>query len=146
MPGLPTLVAEVFVQRMGGAQQTTERLNALGGWLFALHPSDPMRAANDPAVMRGHELFNASEVGCNGCHSGAKLTNNQTVDVGTGEPLQVPSLVGIAYRAPFLHNGCAPTLRDRFDDTACAGGDRHGNTSQLSTGQVDDLVAYLESL
>lgn len=146
MPGLPVLVAEVFVQRMGGAQQTVERISALGGWLFAQQPSAPMRAANEPAVMRGHDLFNASEVGCVSCHSGAKLTNNETVDVGTGEPMQVPSLVGIAYRAPFIHTGCAPALRDRFIDTECGGGDRHGNTSQLSAGQVDDLVAYLESL
>ncbi len=146
MPQLSILVSEVFVQRMGGAQQTAERLGALGGWMFAQRPSEPMRAANDPAVMRGHALFNAPEVGCNNCHSGAKLTNNTTVDVGTGEPFQVPSLVGIAYRAPFIHTGCAPTLRDRFTNTECGGGDQHGHTSQLNDGQIDDLVAYLESL
>ncbi len=146
MPRLSTLVAEVFVERMGGAQQTSERLGALGGWLFAQQPSAPIRAANDPAAMRGHELFNSQEVGCNNCHSGAKFTNNQTVDVGTGEPMQVPSLLGVAHRAPFIHTGCAPTLQDRFTDTACGGGDMHGNTSQLDSNQINDLVAYLETL
>ena len=29
------------------------------------------------------------------CHNGPKLTNAQTVDVGTGAPFQVPSLVGV---------------------------------------------------
>ena len=66
------------------------------------------------------------------------------MDVGTGEVLQVPSLVRVAYRAPFIHNGCANTLRDRFDP-AC-GGAKHGDVSQLSETEVDDLVAYLETL
>jgi cytochrome c peroxidase len=59
--------------------------------------------------------------------------------------MQVPSLIGVAYRAPFIHTGCAATLRDRFDPS-CGGGDKHGHTSQLDGGQIDDLVAYLETL
>jgi hypothetical protein len=43
-----------------------------------------------------------------------------------------------------MHDGCAPTLADRFG--ACGGGDRHGHTSQLTADQVADLVAYLDSL
>jgi len=146
MDRMSTIMTEVFVHRMGGAQQTEDRLAALTGWMFAQQPSAPLRAANDPAVTRGHDLFNSDEVGCNSCHAGAKLTDNQTVDVGTGEPFQTPSLVGIAHRAPFMHTGCAETLRDRFTDTDCGGGDRHGQTSQLEPAQIDDLVAYLESL
>jgi cytochrome c peroxidase len=65
-------------------------------------------------------------------------------NVGTGRALQVPSLLGVSHRAPFMHNGCAPTLRDRFG--ACGGGDRHGNTSHLSEPEINDLGAYLESL
>jgi hypothetical protein len=68
--------------------------------------------------------------------------------VGTTEArqsLQVPSLRGVGYRAPFLHNGCAATLRARFDP-ACGGGDLHGKTSQLTDDQIGDLVSYLESL
>ena len=44
-----------------------------------------------------------------------------------------------------MHDGCAATLRDRFNP-ACGGGDRHGVTSQLSSAQIDDLVAYLQTL
>jgi hypothetical protein len=43
-----------------------------------------------------------------------------------------------------MHDGCATTLRDRFNP-AC-GGDRHGITANLSPTQIDDLIAYLDSL
>jgi hypothetical protein len=45
-----------------------------------------------------------------------------------------------------MHDGCAATLRERFTDPTCGGGDRHGRTSELSPAQVDDLIAYLMSL
>jgi hypothetical protein len=57
----------------------------------------------------------------------------------------VPSLRGVAFRGPFIHNGCAATLRDRFDP-GCGGGDQHGHTSQLGESDLGDLIAYLESL
>jgi hypothetical protein len=88
------------------------------------------------------------DVGCAGCHSGDHFTDNANVWVGTTEAdrtLQVPSLVAVGYRAPFLHNGCAGTLIDRFDP-ACGGGDNHGHTSTLTDAEKADLVAYLESL
>lgn len=57
----------------------------------------------------------------------------------------MPSLAGLAYRAPYLHDGRARTLAERF---ALSGGglDRHGHTTQLDTAQIDDLIAYLQSL
>jgi cytochrome c peroxidase len=64
-------------------------------------------------------------------------------EAGPREAFQVPSLIGISTHAPFLHNGCAPTLRDRFGP---CGGNRHGDTSQLSPDELNDLVAYLETL
>jgi cytochrome c peroxidase len=57
---------------------------------------------------------------------------------------KVPSLLGVAVRAPYMHDGCAATLRDRFG--ACGGGDLHGKTSTLSETQLSDLIAFLESL
>jgi hypothetical protein len=63
--------------------------------------------------------------------------------VGTGGAFQVPPLVGLGWRAPFLHDGCAGTLADRFGSCATSG---HGNTSSLSSGDLSDLVAYLETL
>ena len=77
-------------------------------------------------------------------HGGPRFTNNTSVDVGTGAALQVPSLRAVSFRAPYLHDGCAPALIDRF--AAGGGGDKHGHTSQLEPAQIADLVAYLESL
>ncbi|HWP09500.1 MAG TPA: cytochrome-c peroxidase [Polyangiaceae bacterium] len=139
------LMNEVFVGRMGGIHESGSRLAGLQSWLFALDAPVPLRASNDEAVLRGAGLFRSS--GCAVCHSGAKFTNNKNVSVGTNSPvpLQVPSLIGVGYRAPFLHNGCATTLADRFNP-ACGGGDDHGSTSKLTTAEIGDLVAYLESL
>jgi hypothetical protein len=72
------------------------------------------------------------------------MTNNASMDVGTGGPFQVPSLLGVGWRAPFLHDGRAATLRDRFGPSG--GGNRHGVTSRLTPSQIDDLIAYLEVL
>jgi cytochrome c553 len=144
MKDLPTLMGEVFVTRMGGVPQSVERVDALASWLFAQRPPAGLRSADDPAVQRGETLFHSERAACGSCHSGENLTSNESKDVGTGGLFQVPSLVGIAYRAPFIHTGCAATLRDRFDP-AC-GGDRHGDVSDLDEAQLDDLIAYLESL
>ena len=141
---LDNLMTDVFVGRMGGVHQSTDRISALSRWLFALQPPASPVSADDAAVERGRELFMSAAVGCNDCHNGNKLTNNRNLDVGTGAALQVPSLRGIAYRAPFMHDGCAPTLRDRF--SAGCGGASHGRTAQLSSESVDDLVAFLQTL
>lgn len=144
MKDLTHLTGAVFQGRMSGPPLTADQIDALGRFADAI-PAIPVSAPSDAAaVARGKALFSDPEVACAGCHSGAALTNNATVDVGTGKAFQVPSLRGIAFRAPFLHTGCAPTLLDRFG--ACGGGDQHGKTSHLSAAQLRDLVAYLETL
>lgn len=143
MRDLGMLVEHVFVGRMGGVHQDPARLGALDQWMNSIKAPPALRAAGDPAVLRGHELF-VGEAECGKCHNGEKLTNNMTVDVGTGVALQVPALVAIGYRSPWIHTGCAKTLHERFDP-AC-GGATHGKTAQLTSAQIDDLVAYLESL
>jgi Cytochrome c len=142
----PQLINDVFVGRMSGPQLQSDQVDATLNWIDA-QPRLAKPAPTDlAAVARGQALFNdPAHAGCVTCHNGPSLTNNQTVDVGTkGGAFQVPSLVGIGTRGPFMHNGCATTLRDRFT-TAC-GGDKHGVTANLTTGQIDDLVAYLDTL
>lgn len=142
---LDKLMGAVFTTRMKGPAVTPTQVGALGKWLDA-QPALPRSASADAQlVARGEALFRDASVGCATCHSGPRLTDNATRDVGTGQPFQVPSLLGVTNRAPFMHNGCAPTLRDRFNP-ACGGGDTHGKTSHLSAEQLDALVAYLESL
>jgi hypothetical protein len=138
---------EVFVKRMGGLVETPERISTLEHWLFSLTPPPPLRASDDAAVQRGAVLFNSADTACATCHTGPVFTNNLSVPVGTSAKvaLQVPSLLGVGHRAPFMHTGCAATLRDRFNPV-CGGGEEHGHTAQLSEAQLGDLTAYLESL
>jgi hypothetical protein len=147
MKDLSMIMDKVFVGRMGGIHESKDRLEVLENWVFAQRPTPAAVPADDAAALRGKEVFESAEVGCNGCHNGDALTNNHSYDVGTepGHELQVPSLHGVGYRAPFIHNGCAKTLEDRFDPS-CGGGDQHGHTSQLDGEQIGDLIAYLKTL
>jgi mono/diheme cytochrome c family protein len=139
---LGALMFDIFGMRMGGPAEPPDRVAALGRWLDAqpVRRQPPQDAAS---VSRGLALFNSSDAGCVVCHTGALGTNNTTVEVGTDRPLQVPRLVELAYRTRFLHDGRAPTLRDRF--SSIGGGDLHGHTSQLTAADIDDLIAYLRS-
>ena len=66
--------------------------------------------------------------------------------MGTGGAFQVPSLRGGSLRGPFMHDGCAEDMLARFTLPDCGGGDQHGHTSQLSSDQLGDLIAYLSTL
>ncbi len=146
MADFQMLVNQVFVHRMGGPDLPASDVDQLESSIDTI-PRRPVALAPNPAAVgRGHLLYDDPTVGCATCHGGPRLSNNATVNVGTGLALQVPSLVGIGDRAPYMHNGCAATLRDRFTDTACGGGDMHGHTSDLSSAQIDDLVAYMKTL
>ncbi|MFT3836318.1 MAG: cytochrome c [Myxococcaceae bacterium] len=139
---MTALLGETFVHRMGGTMPSAEVTQNLGDWLDRVPASRPSITAPSDVLAKGESLFNSA--GCASCHTGAALTNNTTVDVGTGGAFQVPSLRGVAARGPWLHDGCAKTLEDRFG--ACGGGAKHGSTGSLTPGDVSALVAYLRSL
>ena len=143
MADISKLSDAVMTGRMNGPSLDPPQKANLQSWLFAL-PALPAPSGLDAAtVARGKAIFEGTDAGCTSCHSGARFTNSATVDVGTGDAFQVPSLIGVSARAPFLHDGCAATLNDRFG--AC-GGAKHGNTSSLSAASITDLVTYLQSL
>ena len=142
---LDVLMKDVFVGRMSGPMLTSDQTSLMLSWI----DGQPRRARATPAdpaaVARGQALFNdTARVGCVSCHSGDRFSNNQAMDVGTGAIFQVPSLLGIGTRGPYMHNGCAPTLRDRF--TPSCGGSKHGAVDHLSPAQLGDLIAYLDSI
>jgi hypothetical protein len=147
LASIEDLLSDVFVRRMGLTRPPASNLGHLSRWLESLRPPIPMVDSDSDAAVRGRSLFESSQVGCTECHAGPNVAKSSNVDVGPepGQAFQVPALRGVGYRAPFMHDGCAPTLRARFDQ-ACGGGDRHGKTSQLSEEQIADLIAYLESL
>jgi mono/diheme cytochrome c family protein len=138
------LTTEVLSGRMAGPSLDDQQTAALGRWIDRLPAMPALPVASGEAVDRGKALFNAAAVGCATCHSGARLTNNLNMVVGTGVTLQVPSLRGVGWRAPYMHDGCAPSLLDRFEGKC--GGDRHGNTAHLTKPQLADLAAYLDTL
>ncbi len=144
MPTMGALMNEVFERRMGGPVMLARHEDALAGWVDQLPGSSPRESLDEAAVDRGARLF-WGEAECGTCHVGGMLTDNRSYDVGTSMTLQVPSLVGVSYRLPVMHDGCATTLRERFDP-ACGGGDRHGHTSHLSEAQLGDLISYLQSI
>jgi hypothetical protein len=140
------LMTDVFQGRMSGPVLAPEQIDGLMTWIDTQPRVAHTAPADTAAVARGRALFNdASRAACATCHAGAALSNNQTVDVGTGGAFQVPSLVGIGSRGPFMHNGCAKTLADRFSDTAC-GGANHGKVSGLSANEISDMITYLQSI
>ncbi len=138
------LMDTVFTGRMGGGKASADQADALIGWLDRVPFLPPATPADPAAVARGQALYESSAVGCTDCHQGPRMALAGSFDVGTGSAMQVPPLRGVAYRAPFLHDGRAKTLADRFGSGG--GGDKHGHTSQLSKSQIADLVSYLESL
>ena len=85
-----------------------------------------------------------------GCHSGPALTNNTTVNVGTGGSFQVPSLRGVSLRGPWMHDGCAKTLTDRYVqfDTQVEACIRCGLSGSIYTqptdveGEINGLMTY----
>jgi cytochrome c peroxidase len=140
---LTALVDDVYTRRMNGAPLDTPQMGALSSWVQAI-PAPPVPSwVDSAAAQRGKALFVRNDVGCSSCHSGPKLTDNLTVDVGTGGAFQVPPLVGVGWRTPLMHDGCAATLADRFG--ACAT-PQHGSIGSLSATNISDLTAYLESL
>lgn len=141
---LDHLMSKVFVERMGGQEQSPERVAAMTEWMRGIPRILGPDLVDEAAVARGKALFENDALACSSCHGGDALTNNETVDVGTGRAFQTPTLMGIRNRAPYMHDGCAKTLHDRFDPTC--GGTNHGDLSGVSDQDVDDLVAFMNTL
>lgn len=144
MDDMSAIMEEVFVHRMGGFQAGPDETRAIEQWVDALPALPPLRDPNDAAAVRGQAIFERADVGCAQCHSGPRLTNNRNESIGKAEVLQVPSLLGVAWRGPFMHDGCAASLPDRFDPTC--GGPKHGDVTMLDATELSDLISYLQSL
>ena len=157
-PDVSSFMDDTIQLRMGGAGLAAEEKAQVAAFIDA-QPAPDNAGRHDqltPAQLRGAQVFQLAQ--CNTCHTGAALTNNAFADVGTkvttgpviDDPVRlakgfnVPSLLGVARSAPYLHDGSAATLRDRLMINKAL--DQHGKTSQLTDAQVSDLVAYLEAL
>ena len=128
------------------------------------------RGAVSPAVKRGFELFRG-KANCVACHDGAHFSDDGFHNVGVlqypgvddpGRFAKVavkvmkgahktPSLRDVAYTAPYMHNGAYATLREVVEMYS-RGGDATENLDpnirklDLTPSEIDDIVAFLESL
>ncbi len=148
MGELPTpgsLVESTFESGMGGPELPPGDSFALFGWIDGLRPVHRTSIAPPELLAQGEALFEST--GCTSCHAGEAYTNNAVEVVREGPPSKTPTLLGLGMHTSFLHDGCAPTLLDRFlGPEECTGGDLHGAVSLLTDEDVVALVAWLETL
>ncbi len=135
------LMLDTYVSRMGGSMPSATQSKAFGMWLDTLQL--PTSSPRDADVQQaGRALF--ERAGCDVCHSGVNYSDNANHDVGTGGVFQTPMLRGLGHSGPYMHDGCAQSLTDRFDEQC--GGSKHGKLSDLNDADVAVLSQYLESL
>ena len=97
---------------------------------------------------RGAKLFD--QAGCAHCHKPPLFTIKELKDVGVFDDFDgyrdfnPPSLLRVRNRSRYLHDGRAKTLRSVFSKHNPE--NKHGNAHSLSRLELEDLVAYLNSL
>jgi len=104
------------------------------------------------AEQRGKAIFESVETQCATCHPAPFYTDLQVHDVGTaggpgewfGPLIDTPTLRFLYDSAAYLHDGSAATIYDVL--VTKNPNDEHGVTSQLTTSEIQDLIAYLLAL
>jgi cytochrome c peroxidase len=121
---------------------------AIDAYLRSLEPMASPHLVDgqlSPSALRGQEVF--SQAGCARCHSGPLYTDLRQYDIGTGvgldkaQTFDTPTLVEIWRTGPYLHDGRAATIADVL--TEYNPDDKHGRTSSLTPGQIQDLVDFV---
>lgn len=156
------------ISRLGGGGLSTDQLDHLEKFMLSglQVPRNPHLADGGLTEIQaaGKVLFEDVEVGCTGCHAGEALVDGLPHDVGTTSEFELevaafrekqgglpntgpqkydtPTLKGLWYTGPYLHDGSATTLLEILNRT----GDRMGKTSHLSADDKEALVAYLLTL
>ncbi|MCB1125989.1 MAG: cell surface protein [Verrucomicrobiae bacterium] len=128
---------------------------ALDAYLKSLQPVPSphlVRGRLSAAAARGREVFNDELVGCAFCHPAeSHFTDMKSHDVGTQglldreqKEFDTPTLVEVWRTGPYLHDGSAAALRDVLVGRNLE--DQHGQVSDLSPSELEDLLAYVSSL
>ena len=160
---------EITIARAAQAIASFERVVLTGNSPFDRQQAGEAGAMT-PAAQRGMAIFNGKG-NCATCHSGFNFTDESYHNLGVGmdaaKPdlgryevtkldvdrgaFKTPTLRNVTQTAPYMHDGSETTLRDVvvFYDV---GGRQNPWLSKeirplgLSDAEVDDLVAFLESL
>lgn len=144
-------------------EMSADELFALVSYAMLLAPPEP-EPLNEQTT-RGRDLFD--ELGCPGCHTprlngprgalpvysdlllhdmGPELADGIVAELATGSEFRTQPLWGIGVVAPYLHDGRAQTLEEAI---LWHGGEAESSrdaAAQLSDDEMQDLVAFLESL
>ncbi len=166
-----SIFGSVSYDNMAKAIASYERTLITENSPFDRHMKGDKRAMSDKAIA-GMKRFN--QIGCSGCHSGVNFAG-PALETGTGffqkfpvynNPLiakykladdkgryevtkdkadinswRVPSLRNIATTAPYFHNGSVKTLNEAVRVMAAS-----QLNKQLSDSEIEEIVAFLESL
>jgi cytochrome c peroxidase len=160
--------SEITLERVTKSISAFERTLLSGS-----SPYDEWNRGDDNAISesakRGVSLFFGEKGDCFHCHGGFNFTDNMfhnngldsvTIDEGryriTNDEtdkgkFRTPTLRNIALTGPYMHDGRFATL-DQIVRHYNSGGKRHINRDPLmrplglSDGEIDDIVAFLESL
>jgi cytochrome c peroxidase len=164
---------EITKERVAQALADYERTRRSGNSPYDRWRFNRDQSAVPAAAKLGHELF-FDKAACVQCHVGSNFTDSQFYNVGIGwDPrrrtfadegrfvvtkrkedlgaFKTPTLREVARRAPYMHDGSVPTLRDVVEHYN-KGGRPNPNLSvrikplKLTPTEVDALVAFLESL
>ena len=145
---------------------TYER-TVVSGW----SPFDRWVEGDETAISeqakRGFQLF-VGKAHCADCHTGWNMTDNRFHDIGMDtddvgraaldpdnalakHAFKTPGLRNIAYRSPYTHNGSVYDLEEIIRHYMTGGIQRPSLSPlmrplQLSENEVDDLLAFLETL
>ncbi len=130
-----------------GPKLTAAQEGDLVAYLRTLPPATPLSHFRGKqvgvAARRGQEVFERQR--CGSCHAAPAYTSAGTHDVGLSDEasnrsFNPPSLRGVSQGGPFFHDGRAATLADVFARH------RHQLQGELGAKDLDDLLAFLESL
>jgi YVTN family beta-propeller protein len=133
--------------------QSEEVISSLVAYIQSLKPvPSPLLVHGrlSSSATRGKKIFALAH--CVDCHlPSSSYTDMYPYDVGTRGPndkttdkFYTSTLIEVWRTAPYLHDGSAPTIRDVV--TARNPKDEHGDTSKLTSQEIDDLCAYVLSL
>lgn len=128
---------------MHGPDPTDDQLKALVTYMRHLPPPPRITPADSAQVARGAAVFKAHD--CATCHAPPTYTSGDVYNVGLKDQhglseFNPPSLRGVRYRGPFLHDHRASTLQDVFVKH------KHPHATEWNAQELADLVAFLVSL
>jgi YVTN family beta-propeller protein len=148
-PTLESQVRESILSTMAGkpARASEQNVADLSAYIRTLPPPPSLSAARgnaDPGMIaRGQVVFQRWD--CDHCHEPPTYTSPRTYDIELPDELgqtrwNPPSLRGVSQLPAFLHDNRARRLSDVFYHY------KHPHGTDFSAGEVEELVAFLESL